>query len=120
MELNGKQLCYFLRNHKEDYTMRVSGFQHDGSFILHLCSVWVDHPKAEGQRGYIHLREASLDQATVDKIEAATPGGLLADCDFVIFEHSPKARQMCEVTSQKCNPKATGPGRDLTADFESS
>ncbi|HWW02659.1 MAG TPA: hypothetical protein VNZ64_23370 [Candidatus Acidoferrum sp.] len=98
-QLNAKKLCYFLRNCKVDYTMRVSGFQHDGSFILHLCSVWVDHPKAEGQRGHMHLREGSLDQATVDKIEAATPGGLLDDYDFVIFEESPRARKLYQATS---------------------
>jgi hypothetical protein len=105
-QLNGKQLCCFLRNHREDYTMRVSGFQHDGSFILHVCSVWVDHPKTEGQRGRIHFREVSLDQAAVDKIETAMPSRFLHDCDFVIFEDSPKARELCRPTGQKCNHEA--------------
>ena len=86
--------------------MRVSGFWHDGSFILHVCSVWVDHAKTEGQRGYIYLREGSLDQATVDKIETAMPSRFLHDCDFVIFEDSQKARELCRATSRKRNPEA--------------
>jgi hypothetical protein len=86
--------------------MRVSGFRHDGSFILHVCSVRVDRPKTEGQRGYIHLREVSLDQASVDKIETAITSRFLHDCDFVIFENSPRARELCEATSRKRNTPA--------------
>jgi hypothetical protein len=94
-KLNGKKLRYFRHERPEDYDMDIAALQPDGSFILTVFLVQPDPPAPEGKTAQIHIREVSLDQATVDKIEAAPSCAFLHGCDFVIFQDSPKSRELC-------------------------
>ncbi len=97
-DFNGKRLCWFHRETPHVCGLRVADVHPDGSFILWGLAVGLASSAAPGREGEIALAEESLDQQTVDKIGKAGAGALMAGCDFVIFEDSPRAAALCHVT----------------------
>jgi hypothetical protein len=112
-KLDRKKLRWFRRERPEDYEMYISDPRSDGSFVLTIFDVGLGAPAPAGQTTPIHMREVSLDQATVDKIQDAKSVAFVHDCaflhgcDFVIFQDSPKYKESCAALRQNNNPKAS-------------
>jgi hypothetical protein len=106
-KLNREKLRWFRRERPEDYDMYISDPKSDGSFVLTVFDVGLGQPAPAGQTTPVHMREVSLDQAIVDKIEAATSCALLGGCSFVIFQDSPKTQRECAALRQNNNPKTS-------------
>jgi hypothetical protein len=92
-ELDGKTLRYFQRENWRDYTLLVQDAYPDGTFIL-LVRKLTD-PLAN-EAGKIGWEDISMDQNAVNHIERAGSSNSLRGVDFVVFDQSPQARQMCE------------------------
>ena len=102
-----KTLRWYKNNHPRDSWLRVEDPHPDGSFVLYCLGAWVQHPKTEQETGHAHLSQESLDQAIVDKIEVAPKSAHLHDCDFVIFENAPLARESCQAKDQSGSQAAS-------------
>ena len=90
-----KELRWFRNESQRDYGLSVKDERDDGTFILVATTSFPQLNVLEGQEGQISIVENSLDQSTVDSIERAGDGSLLFDCDFVIFQDSPKTLELC-------------------------
>jgi len=85
-----KQLAFIQNEHQITLTVYATDSHEDGSFVLHGIAILPHPPQASTDAG-IRTHEATLDQATVDKIEIAQPFSLfLGKVDWVIFQDSPQ------------------------------
>jgi hypothetical protein len=90
-----KEIRWFRNESPRDYGLSVKDERDDETFILMALTSSPQLIVPEGKEGHISIIEESLDQNTVDKIEKAGDGSLLAGRDFVIFQNSPKCRELC-------------------------
>jgi hypothetical protein len=79
-----KKLRWFRNEAQRDWRLRVWEEQGDGTFVLVALTLAAND-----------IVEESLDQGLVDMIERPSSGDLLNGCDFVVFQSSPRIRELC-------------------------
>jgi len=82
-----------------DCPLRVED-ERDGEYALWTFHVSVPLNVSEGKVATIRTGSESLAQSIVDKIEVAPASSLTQGCDFVIFQDSPKTRELCQQKGQ--------------------
>jgi len=108
-QLKGKTLRWFRQEQPLNCSLEVSDPLENGEFILYACfngSVQEDEP-AHG-----HKWAVSLAQEAVDQIRVSSASRFLRGFDFVIFQKSPIACELCRVNEQWGN-RVLDPGLAL-------
>ncbi len=99
-QLKGKALRWFLQEEPLNCSLEVSDPLENGEFILYACDACSDGSLQEDEAAHGHVWAVSLDQETVDQIARSSTSRFLRGFDFVIFQQSPIACELCQVNER--------------------
>lgn len=103
-ELEGKTLRWFLQEEPLNCSLEVSDPLQSGEFILY-AKAYSNGNVQEDEATYGHKWSESLDQETVDQIARSSASRFLRGFDFVIFEQSPIACELCRAPDSGSSPR---------------
>jgi hypothetical protein len=95
-QLEGKTLRWFLQEEPLNCSLEVSGPLESGEFILYAKAYSIGNVQ-EDEATHGHKWAELLDQETVDQIRVSGASRFLRGFDFVIFQQSPIACELCRV-----------------------
>jgi hypothetical protein len=95
-QLEAKTLRWFLQEEPLNYSLEVSDPLESGEFILY-AKAYSNGNVQEDEATHGHNWAESLDQETVDQIRVSGASRFLRGFDFVIFQQSPIACELCRV-----------------------
>lgn len=99
-DFKSKTLCWYHRGTPYVYRLAVPVQEADGRFVMIATSTIVDLDDSSNSvsnnvpESQISIQSDSLDQSTVDKIEAAVSPAIRGRCDFALFEGYPGSAEL--------------------------
>jgi|SRR5579862_1146377 len=94
-QLNGKALRWYFQEEPLNCSLEASGPLENGEFVLYACAACSNGNVQEDETAPRHKWAESLDQETVDQIRGSSANRFLRGFDFVIFQQSPIASELC-------------------------
>ena len=99
-QLQGKTLRWFFLEEPLNFSLEVSDPLENGEFILYACGVCSNGNVPKDEAPYGHKGSESLDQEIVERITVSSASRFLRGFDFVIFQQSPIACELCGANEQ--------------------
>jgi len=103
-QLEGKALRWFLQEEPLNCSLEVSDPLQSGEFILY-AKAYSNGNVQEDEATHGHTWSESLDQETVDQIGRSNASRFLRGFDFVIFQQSPIACELCRAPDSGSSPR---------------
>ena len=104
-QLQGKALRWYFLEEPLNCSLEVSDPLENGEFILYACGVCSNGNVPEDEAAHGHKGAESLDQETVDRITVSSASRFLRGFDFVIFQQSPIACELCRAPDSGSSPR---------------